>query len=218
MSETPQYIITRTERDFSVSGESHFWEAIPRLTIDHYLWLDNGYRPRVEVRLCYSVGHLYVLFRAFEPRIKVRFTGFQDPVYKDSCVELFINPFPEKPVGYVNIETNAIGAMLIAVGAGRSNRKPIPRKALRGFEIVTSVKSPLDGYHGAEFWSVAYQLPLRLFELLYGEKISPGRAAIGNFYKCGDDADPPHFGAWSPVLTPQPDFHQPEYFGRLVFR
>jgi hypothetical protein len=44
-----------------------------------------------------------------------------------------------------------------------------------------------------------------------------GHVARANFYKCGDETETPHFGAWSPVQTPQPDFHRPEFFGRLVF-
>ncbi|MEW5899980.1 MAG: carbohydrate-binding family 9-like protein [Acidobacteriota bacterium] len=214
----PQYTITRIEEEFPLPGPAAFWGAIPSLTLDHYLWLDNGYRPRVEVRLCYGERYLYVLFKSFESKIRAQFSEFQDPVYKDSCVEFFINPFPDKPVGYINVETNAIGAMLTAIGPDRSNRRPILKEELRGFEIVTSVKSPLDGYHGADLWTVEYKLPLRLIQQYYGEKIKSGHLAKGNFYKCGDEADPPHFGAWSPVRVPRPDFHRPEYFGLLIFR
>jgi hypothetical protein len=217
MPNPPEYWITPTEEDFPVPGDPAFWESLPVLTIDHYLWLHNGYAPRVQVRLCWSALNLYIFFKVFESEITVRFAEFQDPVYKDSCVEFFVDPFPEKNVGYVNIETNAIGAMLIAVGPSRSCRTPIPRGDLKGFEIFSGLKKPTQGAHGAEFWTLVYRLPLALFEKYYGARIRPGQVARGNFYKCGDEAAPAHYGAWSPVLSAEPDFHRPEFFGTLRF-
>jgi len=217
MGDLAEYRVTRAKTDFSVPGEPSFWSAIPALAIQHYLWLDNGYKPRVDVRLCYTARNLYVHFDVFEAKIRVRFTKFQDPVYKDSCVEMFIDPFPEKRLGYINVETNAAGVALVAIGPDRSRRTPMTQADLKGFEIVSSVKGPISGYHGAEFWTLAYRLPLSVFEKHYGARIRPGQAARANFYKCGDETETPHFGAWSPVRTPQPDFHRPEFFGRLVF-
>jgi len=218
MEDPPEYRVVRLRRDFSVPGEPSFWSTMPALTINHYLWLDNGYKPHVEVRLCYSARNFYVHFDVFEAKIRVRFTQFQDPVYKDSCVEMFIDPFPEKRLGYINVETNAAGAALVAIGPGRGRRTPIPQVDLEGFEVVSSIKGPISGYHGAEFWTLAYKLPLALLEKHYGSKIMPGHVARANFYKCGDETETPHFGAWSPVRAPQPDFHRPEFFGRLIFQ
>jgi hypothetical protein len=38
----------------------------------------------------------------------------------------------------------------------------------------------------------------------------------GNFYKCGEDMTPQHYGSWNPVTAKEPDFHRPECFGDLV--
>lgn len=38
-----------------------------------------------------------------------------------------------------------------------------------------------------------------------------------NAYKCGDETKQPHFACWSNILTENPDFHCPEYFGELIF-
>lgn len=218
MESLPEYRVIRAGRDFPLPGEPAFWRAIPALIIRHYLWLDNGYKPHVEVKLCTGARFLYVHFDVFEAKIRVRYTRFQDPVYKDSCVEFFVDPFPEKKVGYINFETNALGTLLAAIGPSRNQRTPIPQSDLVGFKIVSSIKSPISGYHGAEFWTLAYKVPLAFFEKFYGSKIMPGQVSRGNFYKCGDETETPHFGAWSPVQTPQPDFHRPEHFGRLIFQ
>jgi hypothetical protein len=218
MVEPPEYRVAGVAEDFPLPGEPSFWSSVPVLQVSHYLWLDNGYRPRVDVRLVWSARSLYVHFDVFEARVRVRFVRFQDPVYKDSCVEMFIDPFPEKGVGYINFETNALGTLLAAIGPDRESRTPLSDADLRGFEAVPSIKHPVSGYHGAEFWTLAYRLPLGLFERYYGGKIEPGRTARANFTKCGDETEIPHFGVWSPIRTPRPDFHRPEFFGRLVFR
>ena len=41
--------------------------------------------------------------------------------------------------------------------------------------------------------------------------------ANANFYKCGDETQKPHYLSWNPVKTSKPDFHRPEYFGKLIF-
>ncbi|OGD20035.1 MAG: hypothetical protein A2Y69_05115 [Candidatus Aminicenantes bacterium RBG_13_59_9] len=217
MAEPSEYRIARVAKDFPIPGEPSFWSSFSALQVKHFLWLDNGYRPRVDVRLCCSPRSLFVHFDVFEARIRVRYMRFQDPVYKDSCVEMFIDPFPEKGIGYINVEANALGTVLAAVGPDRVHRTPLSAADLSGMEVASSVKSPVSGYHGAEFWTLAYKLPLSLFEKTHGGRIESGRAARANFYKCGDETEVPHYGAWSPVRTPRPDFHRPEFFGRLVF-
>jgi hypothetical protein len=213
----PEYRVVRVEKDFSLPAEAAFWGAFPALKVDHYLWLGNGYEPRVDVRLCYSARYLYVRFDVFEAKVRVRFTHFQDPVYKDSCVEMFINPFPDRGIGYVNVEMNAAGTALVAIGPDRGRRIPMAESDLAGWEVVPSLRGPISGFHGAELWTLTYRLPLLFFENCYGAKIGPGQTARANFYKCGEETETPHFGAWSPVLTAQPDFHRPEFFGRLAF-
>ncbi len=213
----PEHQISRLPEDFSPPGDASQWRTIPALTIDNYLWLDNGYRPRVEVKVGYTGRFIYTSFLVFEKRVRVQHLDFQDPVWKDSCVEFFIDPFPEKKCGYINIETNAAGALLIAFGPDRDTRVPIPKKDLPGFEIAASIKGRIDGEHGSDSWTLGYRLPLALFENYYGASVTPGCRARANFYKCGDETDPPHFGAWNPVPVAAPDFHRPEFFGRVVF-
>jgi hypothetical protein len=217
VTETPEYRVTRVGEDFCLPSRPSSWDALPVALISHYLWLENGYHPRVEVRACYSQTSLYLFFKAFESRVRARFCRFQDAVYKDSCVELFINPFPEKPVGYINLETNALGTVLAAVGPDRHRRRALGREDMEGFHIVSSISQPVEGIHGAEFWTLEYRLPLEFFSKIYGEGIVPGQTGRANFYKCGDETESPHYGAWSPVKSDLPDFHRPEFFGRLLF-
>jgi hypothetical protein len=214
---TPEYEVFRVAADFDPSDDSVRWDALPALTVGHYLWLDNGYEPKVEARVGYSDHYLYVRFEAFEKRVRIRNLDFQSSVYKDSCVEMFIDPFPDKELGYLNFETNAAGAMLLGFGPGRHDRKRVPPDDLAGFRIQGSVRGAWDGPIGADSWTVRYRVPQMLFKKCYGEVLRPGIAGKANFYKCGDETEVPHYGAWSPPRTPAPDFHRPEFFGTLVF-
>ncbi len=213
----PSYTVVAVGADFRPGDPAAPWPDVPALSVGHYLWLDNAYRPSVEARLCRSPSFLNVRFRVGEERVRVRFTKFQDPVYKDSCVEFFVDMFPEKRLGYVNFETNAAGTLLAAFGPDRSRRTPLWPEDLAGFEASASVPGPVDGEHGAPAWTLEYRVPVSLFARLYGGDIRPGHRAAGNFYKCGDETEVAHYGAWSPVETPSPDFHRPEFFGELVF-
>jgi hypothetical protein len=213
----PSYTV-RPAADFGYDEPGAMpWAAIAPLAVSRYLWLENGYRPLVEARLCWSPRFLYVRFRVEEKRIRVRYTKFQDPVYKDSCVEFFVDMFPEERLGYVNFETNAAGTLLAAFGPDRNHRTPLWPEDLAGFAADAMIPGPVDGEYGADAWTLEYRVPLGLFRKLYGRDIVPGHRAAANFYKCGDDTEVPHYGAWSAVETPSPDFHRPEFFGELVF-
>ena len=213
----PSYTIRPVAADFSPGGPGAPWSGLPALAIAYYLWLDNAYRPPVDVRLCYSRTFLYARFRVEERRVRVKYMNFQDPVYKDSCVEFFIDAFPECRLGYVNLETNAAGTLLAAFGPDRLRRRPLWPEDLAGFDVSASIAGPLDGEHGRESWTLEYRVPLALFRKLYGQEVRPGRRAAANFYKCGDETEVLHYGAWSRVDTVSPDFHRPEFFGELIF-
>ncbi len=210
----PSYLIRRVEDfGYDLSGPEP-WGNLPPLLVDHYLWLKNGYTPRVEARLCWSHKFLYIKFRVGEKRTQARYRKFQDPVYKDSCVEFFVDMFPEKRLGYVNFEMNSYGALLAAFGPDRDNRTPLWPEDLAGLNTIAGVENwPEVG----DNWTVEYNVPLSLFRKLYGDDVQPGHRARANFYKCGDETEVPHYGAWSPVGTPAPDFHRPEFFGEIIF-
>jgi hypothetical protein len=213
----PSYTVRPVGVGFRPGDPAAPWNDVPSLRVGHYLWLVNDHRPAVEVQLCRSRGFLHVRFVVEEKRVRVRHMNFQDPVYKDSCVEFFVDAFPETRQGYINFETNAAGVLLAAFGPERTLRKPLSLEDLAGFEAHPSITGPADGEHGADAWTLEYRVPLALFRKVYGQDIKPGLRAAANFYKCGDETEVPHYGAWSPVGTPSPDFHRPEFFGEIVF-
>jgi hypothetical protein len=211
------YTVTKIDSDILDFAAEEYWKNIAPLKIKNYLWLNNGYRPEVDVKLIYSDNYIYVFFKVYEKKIRVHYTQFGSDVWKDSCVELFINPFSEISKDYINIETNAIGTMLIAKGSSRYDRKVFSETDADNFEIVSSVKEVVDGEFGGDFWTLHYKIPFTFFEKAYGEKFC-GDKAMANFYKCGDETEYPHYGVWNNIADEQPDFHKSQYFGEIHFK
>lgn len=175
-------------------------------TIECYAWDESGYRPEARAYAAWDEQGLYALLCAKEATIAAHATGFGAAVYRDSCLEWFVQPFQDDP-RYLNVEVNAAGTAYIGFGSCRADSRPLP-KMPEGM-IVTASK------HAGEWWAIAYRIPMQCLQTLYGRTLAPGTTMRGNFYKC-DESIHSHFGAWSPIEHPTPDFHRPEFFGEMT--
>ncbi len=202
-------------KDFTADA---VWQNVSPLIIDQYLWMKNGYTPEVRVRIFHTKKYIYLRYRVAESSVTIRHTAFGSDVWEDSCVEFFLNPFPEQSRDYFNMEFNAMGVALIGVGntGDNSKRHYFGKKDVRGVKIVSSITRPVVGSHGSDHWWLYLRLPKALFEKHYKLPFTD-KNAIGNFYKCGDKTQFEHYGAWNPIVNETPNFHLPEQFGRLVF-
>jgi len=191
------------------------WQRIEEIKIKDYLWMQNNYKPEVIVKACYSDKYIYLRFLVFEQKIAVRYLNAGDPVFKDTCVEFFINLFPRETEQYFNIEMNAIGTIKMGYGIKR-NRSYLTASDLNEMKIVTSIKHPVTGLHGSDYWKLYCAIPIKLLEKISKKKFNADDA-IGNFYKCGDETEFKHYGMWNLIENSKPDFHLPEYFGKIIF-
>jgi len=182
-----------------VALESWHWEG------------DKVYRPRVKASLVAAKrSGIFVEMSCWDRKMASVYTERDDPVYEDSCLEFFIAAKPGDP-RYINIEVNPNGVYLSQFGEARENRiflKEITELAPRVHAI--SFLKPR--------WKVYIDLTLELLKALYGEDYDfyDGQVMRGNFYKCGDKTKIPHWGAWSPVTTTPPGFHNPACFGEII--
>ena len=215
MMTNKSYKILKAEDKPETFKSDDFWKNIPLLKIEDYLWLENNYKPRVEAKLCYNNKNIFVHFISFENEITARYTKINDLVYKDSCVEFFINPFPSKTINYFNFEINPLGAMYVGFG-DQNNRSNVSAEEIKMIEIYSSVNTPVVGRYENTNWKVIYKIPFFLFERYFGLKID-GSAAKGNLFKCGDETKFEHYGVWNIVNSENPNFHLPKYFGDLIF-
>lgn len=169
--------------------------------------------PETEGSLVYVAGEgLWITMRCYEENPRAIYHNPNDWVYTDSCMEMFIDCFPELHKGYINLEMNANGAAFCSFGTSRH---------VRGFLIDMGIPHPevtvTKGQEGGRaFWQVKSLLRESALENLYGVKANfeSGHKMRANFYKCGDHTATPHWASWAPVG--ELDFHAPQYFGTLI--
>ena len=210
-----EYKILRINKDNKLLGNSKHWKDIPDLTIENYLWMNNNYKPKVTSKLCFNDSYLFLYFKSFEDEISASYTKINDPVHKDSCVEFFVNLFPNQTDKYFNFEVNPLGTFHVGFGAVGS-RISLSVKDIQKIKINFTITKPIIGNYSHDYWEVFYKIPLSLFEQYYSIKFNADDA-IGNFYKCGDESKYEHYGVWNHVESPTPNFHLSKYFGLLIF-
>lgn len=210
-----KYIVRKVNYDLGDLANDSLWDSIDKLKISNYVWADNNYKPEVDIQVLYSNNILYLKYFVKEEKITIRYTNINDPVYKDSCVEFFINLFPDATEKYFNLEVNALGVIKLGYGIKRE-RFYLRECEIKKIKVLSSINEPVVGYHGSNHWVLYIAIPLKLLEE-YSSQVFVGNNAIGNFYKCGDETEFKHYGVWNIIDNPKPDFHLPEFFGQIIF-
>lgn len=180
--------------------------------IDIAPWSSYPYRPQASFKAMSTSSYLFLRFNVEGKGLKAEFLQTNDPVWQDSCVEFFVEDAAGD--GYFNFEINCIGTLLCAHQKSKGVEtvhisEDDARRVLRFASVKGQQFPEKEDNHN---WSVTIGIPWDL--LGYGSVPDRIRA---NFYKCADGSRWPHYLCWSPISTPQPDFHRPEFFGTLLF-
>jgi hypothetical protein len=194
------------------------WTAAAALEIACFRPEGSEHRPRTRARLAWDDDGLCGLFRVEDRHVRSVHTRFGEPVYEDSCVEIFLQPRPGH--GYLNFEMNAGGALL-ASHVTDHRRTPdgfaaftrLTEEDGRQVAVRSSLPSVVEPEVSAD-WQLAFSIPKALLEKYVGP-IGPleGQRWRANLYKCGDKTSHPHWASWSPVDAL--NFHLPHCFGTL---
>ncbi len=177
---------------------------------------------QARARLMWSEAGLFGRFDVLDHGVRVVRQGFGVDVWKDSCVELFLEPKAGR--GYFNFEFSAGGAWLAShvlrparapdgrlLGARRLSPAEVAGARVRA-TLPPRVEPPMAG---PVEWRLAFFLPWTVFAAASLGRPLPGEVWRGNFYKCGDETPFPHWMSWSPVDAL--DFHRPDCFGQMRF-
>lgn len=183
------------------------WAEIDRFArgqVDKVNWPEAfPYAPEVSFAIAHTSSVLFLKFYVIEQDASAVCHDANGPVWEDSCVEFFVkHPGSEY---YFNFETNCLGTPLVGRRKSRNDCSHFTSEELSA--ITRRIELLSDGR-----WSLEMEIP---FSSL-GLDSCPERLRA-NFYKCGDKTAVPHFLSWSPIDTPKPDFHRPEFFGELIF-
>lgn len=178
-------------------------------SVDNVGWPGTfPYKPEVGLRLGHTDKAILVRFDVREKNAKAVTLVSNGPVWEDSCVEFFVK-LPGD-THYQNFETNCIGVGLAARRTGRNDADHFDEEKMKLVKRRSSMPCQAVDMHGDCRWSVELEVPF----CVLGSETCP-EVLEANFFKCGDKTQERHFLTWNPIPTPAPDFHRPEYFGRL---
>lgn len=174
---------------------------------------DYSYKPLCRFKIARTATMLYIRFYVNEQNVKAQYINDMDSVWEDSCVEFFCK-HPEATY-YFNFEFNCIGACLATKRTGRNeNIVPFTSEELMQIERYTSLKKDVVHLDGNASWTLTVGIPFALIGFLSDVT---SKTLMANFYKCGDTCKTPHYLSWNLIVTETPDFHQPDFFGKLTF-
>lgn len=183
-------------------------------TIDTVNWEAYPYRPEVRFRIAHTGTAILLHYMVSEATTRAVYGDDLGKVWTDSCVEFFSSPSDDGM--YYNLETNCIGTVLLCCGKTREGRQPAPADVLASIGRHATLGRRPFGEKAVGPWQLSLVVPASAW---FNHHITDlGGMEIGaNFYKCGDDMQQPHFLSWNPIGTATPDFHRPDYFGRVTF-
>lgn len=201
---TKSYIFTRITCD-TLTLDDPLWTYLPKANLDCYHFSPSKSYPVTSATGVCSDEGLTVKFDTNErpSDILARYHGKNEPVCTDSCVEFFFKPDPANDPRYLNFELSAGGGLLIQVGTDRHDRRPLEFE-LETFRIETKITCC--------GWKAKLFIP---YSFIKQEFADMNPKFEGNFYKCGDDTACRHYPVWNKVDVPHPDYHRPEFFGKL---
>ncbi|MFH0735628.1 MAG: carbohydrate-binding family 9-like protein [bacterium] len=216
------YLIKKKYEEFIVDGNwnKSEWEKIEPINLNNYMGSLPEHFPATLFKLCYTDKALYLISMVKDKYVLALAENNFEPVFKDSCVEFFFTAKNKTNSGYFNLETNCGGTLLFGY------RENILQKSIKvsNRDIAKiSLSTTLPKIIKTEIiedttWVIEYRLP---FEILneYCKVDVPQKNTVwfANFYKCADNSSKPHWLTWNKIEFPEPNFHLPKFFGKIVF-
>ncbi len=177
--------------------------------IDHYKWTEDA-GPKAFGKMALLDGYgLVISMTAIESNPLRSYVVDDDPVYRDSALEAFLNFAPDQQEQrYLNFEMNANGAILSQFGTAKR------RKSL---STLTLVKATCKAVIEEAYWHVLLKVPMELICSMYEIRpLQQGDSFTCNFYKICETSGREHFGSYAPIDNATPNFHLPEFFASAI--
>ena len=222
------YEVAKTKKPIKIDSDwdKKQWKRVKPIEVTHFLRDRDipAFIPRTQVKMVYDKDNLYVIFKVEDKYVRCITDRINGPVFRDSAVEFFFSPDVENPLNYFNLETNCGGTPLMQfhrnLDTGRESNR-LAEEDIMMVEIVSSLPKIIDPEITDNVtWTIEYRLPLALMKK-YSTVTTPAKGVEwrGNFYKIASITSNPHYITWSKVdHRPNPNFHSPEVFGRLIFK
>ena len=195
----------------SVEDISKVLDGQERRQIKYAPWSEGGELPRASFALAYGNEDIYLKYYVTEHTLKAEYSKFNDPVFKDSCVEFFIAFNGDEK--YYNLEFNCTGTSRVQYGQHKTGRTFLPASLLKTIKHQTRVKTSAEGNID---WELTLCIPKKVFKYHPALLLEKSKARV-NFYKCGDGLPQPHFLCWNKIEAQKPEFHLSRFFKEIIF-
>lgn len=225
-ADTPKpsvYEVERLTAPMKIDGnwDKPQWSRSQEMKVERVMGPVQAFMPTVRAKMMYDDNHVYVIFRVQDRFVRSVATEINGRIWEDSCVEFFFAPDVTNPMAYFNLEINCGAVPLFHFKDPAKPGAPLPSiDDIKKIEIVGSMPKTVDPeLNKPTVWTIEYKIPIPMLERYAGvQRPAPGITWNGNFYKCGDKTSNPHWLTWSEVGNPTPNFHLPQFFGRLKFK
>ncbi|MGH9837451.1 MAG: carbohydrate-binding family 9-like protein [Blastocatellia bacterium] len=216
----PSYEVKTIRERIEVDGQlsEKAWSQASPITLMFPWDFQPGKKQRTTVRLLRDKDHLYVGYDCKDTDITASYENRDDPVYRDDCVEIFIRP-SEQSDAYYGLEMNARGVLY-------DYFYPFPNQPdknlnLEGIRLKTRLRGTLNQRSDQDDgWSLELAIPLR--NLSESAGAPPPQAGAQwrvqlNRWDGTEDAGR-RLSMWCHSGLKKPHPHNPERFGRIVFK
>ena len=191
-AKTRQYYMTGTGGLLWKSKDLALWEGPYRVAdIDTTSWM--GSRPQIWAAELHEYNGKYYYFATF--------------TNNSIAIDTVGNNVIPRRASHVLVSDKAEG----------------PYRPMADPAVVATVKrwsslgsEPFEEHVDECTWELALVIPATAFFRHHLDTLD-GKVMKGNFYKCGDKLQTPHFLSWSPIRLEKPQFHCPQFFGTLNF-
>ncbi|HOG36524.1 MAG TPA: carbohydrate-binding family 9-like protein [Paludibacteraceae bacterium] len=183
-------------------------------SIDSVNWKEKfPYKPITFFYLARTSERLYIKFAVKGNLLRAVHDTDQQPVSQDSCVEFFCK-LPNSSQ-YFNFEFNCIGTCYAAKRVKRTDKELLSPSEMAQIERYPSIGTkPFEEIEGLFQWDLTVSIP---FSLIGIDADHLPDKLMANFYKCADATSLKHYVSWNPIESEHPNFHQPNFFGTLLF-
>ncbi len=216
----PSYTVHRAAEPIRVDGklDEPAWFAAPAAKLNEFPWYKSGTKEATVVKLLWDDDNLYVAVLAHDTHITARHTERDGKIPEDDCLEIMLAPNPDKPDVYCNLEWNVVGGLLDNFRPNGPKQPRAPKWDAEGVRIAGTFVGTLNNDSDTDrYWMVEVAIPFRNFAAYSKHSPpKPGEHWNANLNRHGGAVNP-QYAQWSAGDTPQPSFHTPHRFGRLVF-
>jgi hypothetical protein len=200
--------------DADTDALSLFMDTLQRNGIENQTWQQYQTDDTASFTIAHNGQYLLLKYYVTEKQFNASVRKVNGDVHKDNCVEFFVAYGDAGD--YYNIELNCLGSAKVGYGKNKTGRTMLPEEVIKTMIINTSLHLLTTAKQVGLNWTLFVMIPKTLFVFSRIDSFT-GLTAKANFYKCGDGLNKPHFLTWTRIGTAKPDFHQPAFFGNILF-